>query len=330
MALVAAVLFAANGTVSKIVLGQGVAPGQLLQLRVTGAAIVIAVILAVTRPSALKVRPSDLGGLVLYGVVGVSLVQWLYLVAIGRLPVGIALLIEYTSPLLVALWVRFVRGESVRRRIWVALVLCLGGLALVGQVGAGAQLDRIGLLAAVGAAFALTTYFLTSERALAGRDAMSLATYGFAFSAVVWSVIHPWWRLPVEVLTGRAPLPGPLAGMDAPVALLVAWVIVFGTVAPFLLVLWGIGFAGSTRIALVGTSEPVLAGMVAWVVLGEALGGIQLVGVVVVVVGIVLATTARGGPDAPRRGAQAVGAQGPGAVEDDGPPRHPYTANGSQ
>jgi hypothetical protein len=72
----------------------------------------------VLRPRSLRVGRRELGFLVLAGIVGIGLVQWFYFVAIARLPVGIALLLEYLAPVLVALWVRFVRGEQVRSRVW--------------------------------------------------------------------------------------------------------------------------------------------------------------------------------------------------------------------
>jgi len=293
MALAAGLLFAVNGTVSKLVLGSGLEAGRLMAVRVTGAALVLIVPLLLRRRASLWPSRRDVGTLVVYSLFGVSLVQWLYFVAIARLPVGIALLIEFTAPLMVALWVRFVRHEPVRSRIWVALALSLVGLALVAQVEPGSRLDPVGLLAASGAAVVLTFYLLMSERILVTRDAVSLATHGFVVSSVAWGLLNPWTTFPVALLAQPVALPGALEGSVVPVALLLVSVVVLGTVAPFLLTLWAIGHTGSTRVSLIGTSEPVLAGLIAWVVLGEALGAVQLAGVVVVLVGIVLAVTAR-------------------------------------
>jgi drug/metabolite transporter (DMT)-like permease len=302
MALLAALLFGLNGTVSKLVLASGLVPGELMALRVGGAGLLLVGALAITRPMALRVRVAEVPGLLLYGLVGVSLVQWFYFVAIERLPVGIALLIEFTAPLFVALWVRFVRREPVRRRIWAAVALSLAGLALVGQVGPAGRLDRTGLAAAAGSALALALYLLTSERALAGRDAESLAAYGFLTSSLVWLVLHPWWSFPFATLAEPTGLPAGLALGPVPVGALVVWVVVLGTVVPFLLTLRAIGHAGAARVGLVGTSEPLVAGFVAWLVLGEALSGLQLAGVVIVVVGIALAVTARAGRALPSTG----------------------------
>ncbi|MEY3019492.1 MAG: hypothetical protein RLZZ272_476 [Actinomycetota bacterium] len=310
LALLAALLFGVNGTVSKLVLESGLVAGELMALRVSGAGLVLVAGLAVVRRPALVVRTAEVPGLLLYGLVGVSLVQWSYFIAIARLPVGIALLIEFTAPLLVALWVRYVRREPVRRRIWAAVALSLGGLGLVGRVGPAGPLDRVGVIAAAGAAVALAFYLLTSERALAGRDAESLAAYGFVASSLVWLVLHPWWEFPFTALLRPIAIApdGPVPTL--PVWALVAWVVLLGTVAPFLLTLRAIRHAGATRIALVGTSEPVVAGGVAWAVLGEALSGPQLLGVVIVVAGIALAVTARTTPAVSPAGPAAAGGVG--------------------
>lgn len=299
MSVGASLLFAVNGSVAKVVLGGDLSSLQLVELRSAGAAVVLVALVAVRRPAALRTTRRELGFLAVYGTLGIALVQWLYFVAIARMPVSVALLLEYTAPLLVALWVRFVRGEAVRPRVWAALALSLGGLALVAQVWEGVVLDGVGVAAAFAAAVALAAYYLMGERGLAERDPLSLSAWTFLFATVLWSIVQPWWTLPWGALATSAPLPGPLAAASAPLWALVVWIVLLGTVAPFLLVLGAIGRLGSTRVGVLGTFEPVLAGAVAWVVLGEVLEGVQLVGAAVVLVGIVLAETARRRRDEP-------------------------------
>jgi drug/metabolite transporter (DMT)-like permease len=256
-------------------------------------------VVLITAPRTLAVGRRELGFLVVAGVVGIGLVQWLYFVAIARLPVGIALLLEYLAPVFVALWVYFVRGEPVRPRIWGALALCLVGLAVAAQVWSGLTLDGIGVLAGVAAGVSLAAYYLTGEHGLGRRDPLSLAAWTFAAAAVFWSVLQPPWRFAWSSLGDGVALPGPFDGAEVPLGALVAWIIVLGTVVPYALVLVAIRHLGSTRTGLLGMAEPVAAGLVAWVVLGEALTPMQLVGAGVVIVGIVVAETARRPPPAP-------------------------------
>ena len=220
------------------------------------------------------------------------MVQWLYFVAIQRMPVGIALLFEYTAPLLVALWVRFVQRQPVRSRLWLGLACALGGLALVAEFWRGMVLDPLGLVSALGAAAALSAYYLMGEHGQRERDPISLMGYSFGFSALLWAVVQPWWTFPFARLGVAVELPGALPG-STPLGLLVLWIVLLGTVAPFLLVLLAIHHLGAARVGLVGMLEPVSAGIIAWVLLGESLTALQVVGSLVVLVGIVLAETAR-------------------------------------
>jgi drug/metabolite transporter (DMT)-like permease len=118
------------------------------------------------------------------GIAGAAMVQWLYFVAIDRLPVGIALLLEFTAPALVAMYARVVRREQVQARTWLAIGLAFGGLALVAQVWRDSGLDPLGVAAGLGAAACLATYLLVGERTATTRDPASLTFYMFAFGAL--------------------------------------------------------------------------------------------------------------------------------------------------
>jgi drug/metabolite transporter (DMT)-like permease len=289
LVLVAATLFAVNGTVSKLVLTAGLSSQRLVEIRCAGAAVVLCLLALARDRRSLRTPRSELGFIVLYGVVGVAMVQWLYFVALARIPVSLTLLIEFTAPLMVALWVRFVLRRPVRRRLWPALALVLAGLALVARVWAGLTVDGLGLAAAVVAACSLAAYYVMGERGVATRDPVSLAGLSFAAAAVFWAAVQPWWTFPF----GRLTEPVAVLGLAVPAWVLVLWVIVMGSVVPWVLVLSGLRSIGAARAGLVGTLEPVVASGVAWAVLGEALSPVQLVGGAVVVGGIVVAETAR-------------------------------------
>jgi drug/metabolite transporter (DMT)-like permease len=289
LVLAAATLFAVNGTVSKLVLTSGLSSQRLVEIRCAGAAAVLCLLALARDRRSLRTPPRELGFIVVYGVVGVAMVQWLYFVALTRIPVSLTLLIEFTAPLMVALWVRFVLGRPVRRRLWPALALVLAGLALVARVWAGLTVDGLGLVAAVAAACALAAYYVLGERGVARRDPVSLAALSFAAAAVFWAVVLPWWSFPF----GRLAAPIAVLGLAVPTWVLVGWVVVLGSVVPWVLVLRGLRSIGATRAGLVGTLEPVVAAGVAWVVLGEGLTAVQIAGGAVVVGGIVLAETAR-------------------------------------
>src|SRR3990170_6702456 len=278
MVATAAALFAVNGSVSKVVLDSGLSSVDLAQIRASCAALgLLAFLLAFARPN-LRVTGRELLFLLAFGVVGVALVQWLYFVAIHNLPVGIALLIEFTAPLFVALFARFVYRELIRRRIWVAVALCITGLALVVEVWAGVAFSTVGVTAALGGAFGLTAYLLMAEHERRDRDAVSLSFYGFLFAALLWTLVQPLWQFPWNVLGDTVSLRGNLSEYSAPVWLLAGFIIVIGTMVTFSLLTGALRHISATRASIVATLEPVVATVVAWLWLGETFGAPQPIG----------------------------------------------------
>jgi drug/metabolite transporter (DMT)-like permease len=293
MVLAATCMWGVNGTVSKAILGAGLSSPRLTEIRSTGAAIVLALALALTQPWRLRIRRGELLFLAAFGVLGLALVQWLYFFAIHRLKIGIALLIQYLAPVLIALWARFVTKEPVRRRIWAALILALAGLSLVVDLRHGFSLDALGTVGALGAAVAFALYILLAEHALGRRDPVSLLCLGFAIASVFWAVVQPWWSFPTGVVDERVRLDGALLATTAPVWLLMLTMIVVGTILPFLLLVGALRDISATRAGVTAMFEPVAGALVAYAWLGESLSGAQLAGGAIVLAGIILAQTAR-------------------------------------
>ena len=293
MVWTAATLFAVNGAVSKVILESGLSSLRLAQVRSTGALVGLALLLSLFARTTLRLTRREVPFLILFGIAGLALVQLFYFLSIHRLPIGIALLIQYLAPLGVALWARYVLHEPVRARIWAALVLALAGLALVVELWRGFSLDGWGVAAAVVAAVTYAVSILLAERAVTRRDPLSLALYGFAFASLFWAILEPPWTFPHDVLASNISLLGNLAGAELPVWALSGWMIVLGTIAPFGLILAALRHISATRVGIVAMLEPVVATLVAWAWLDEALGTGQLVGGSVVLAAILLAQTAR-------------------------------------
>lgn len=294
MAAVAAVLWGINGGVSKTILATGLSSERLAQVRSLGAALGLVAILAVTAPGRLRLTRRELPYVVTFGVGGLAFVQWFYFLAIHRLAIGVALLIEYLAPLLVALWARFIGHEHVRRRIWVALALALMGLGLIVNVfGGGSSLSTAGVMFALGGAFAYALYVLLAEHVVGDRDPVSLLAWGFLFASIFWAVLVPWWSFPGHILTGDTSLGGNLHEQHLPVWLLALWMIALGTIAPFFLLVSALRHLPATTVGIVAMLEPVVGALVGWAWLSEALGGVQLAGAAVVLGAIAIAQTAR-------------------------------------
>ncbi len=293
--LVAATLFAFNGTISKSILVSGIDAARLSQLRVTVAFLILLAVVAITRPATLRIRRSEVPILLVYGILGIAMTQYLYFVSISRLPVGVALLIEFTAPIMVALWFRFGLHERTSGRVWLALGLALLGLALVGQVWEGFTLDGLGVIAGFGAAGALAIYYLLADRQVRGprpRDPVSLTMWGFGAAAVFWAIVQPWWTFPWSELSGDG-YPFGADGAAVPLWVLSSYMIVLGTVVPFWLVVVSLHHIRASQASVVGMTEPLLAIFIAWVALGEALAPVQIVGAVIVLAGVLLAERSR-------------------------------------
>jgi drug/metabolite transporter (DMT)-like permease len=193
LVIIAAICFATNATVSKSLLLSGIEATRLAQLRVTAAFIIIGVILALTRPSAFKVKRAEWPALIAFGLIGVTFTQLLYFMAISRLPISIALLLEFTAPIIVALFWKFGLHRHVGRGVWLGLVLALVGLALVAQVWSGFSLNPFGVLCGLGAATALAVYYISGDKAVSApfnRDSVSVTMWGFAIATAFWAIVQ--------------------------------------------------------------------------------------------------------------------------------------------
>lgn len=293
MVLAATALWGINGSMAKAALSSGLSSLRLTEVRSTGAALILVAALAATRPQSLRITRKELPFLLLFGVIGLAFVQLFYFVAIHRLEIGVALLIQYLAPVLIALYARLVLKEPVRRRVWAALILALGGLSLVVDLWSGVALDGLGVLAALASAVTFALYILLAESAVSHRDPVSLLALGFSFAAIFWAVVQPWWSFPTEYLDDRIHMNGAVFSTTLPVSVLLVGVVLVGTIVPFLLLVGALRHINATRAGVTAMFEPVAGALVAWAWLGESLTTAQLIGGAIVLTGILLAQTAR-------------------------------------
>jgi drug/metabolite transporter (DMT)-like permease len=291
-ALLAAALFGLNGSLTLVVIEAGITAAQLTLFRVAAAAIISGAFLLVRNRAAFRVTPRQLVILAVLGVLGVALLQFTYAVAITLLPVGIALLLEYVAVLLVALVAFFVFREKVKRRLWVAIGCVLVGLALVAQVWAS-ELNPLGVLFAFLAATMLTIYFVIGEREVGKTSPMAVAFWTMSFATVFWLFFSGWWTIDPAIFTETVSLTGNLDALSVPFWSALSWNMVMGSFAPFFLSLVALKYLSATAAGVVASSEVLFAFLVAWLWLGQGLGALQSVGAAIVLVGIVLAQTAR-------------------------------------
>ncbi len=294
---VGALLFIQNAGVSRVALRAGIDPTALTTLRVTGTFLLLLVLAALFRPSALRPPRGRLGLLlVVHGLVGVAALQWTYFVAIDRLPVGMALLLEYQAPILVALWARYVQHEQVRNRMWAGLALAWGGLAAATGIWRGLDLDVVGIVAGLGAAVCFATYFLVGEHGVDRLDPWRVILWSFLYATIGLNLVAPVTGVRWELVGDQVGLLGRLAEMTAPLWLVLVWIVVVGTIAPFALALLALRHLSATTVTMVAMLEPIGVGALGWIWFAESLDAVALTGGIAVVAGIVLAQTARRAP----------------------------------
>ena len=285
--------FAISSIPAKLAMESGLSAWRLTQIRTFGAFLVLFIYVYLKNKQSLKIKTKELPILIVFGIFGFAAVNLLYFLAIQRLNVGIALIIEFTAPIWIALWMRYIQKKLVSKLMWWGLVIGLTGLVLIAQVWRGLTLDGLGVIFAVLDAFALTIYFLVGEKLVGVKSSEATMAWGLGISSAFFAIIQPWWTFPFEKMGSVVDLTGRMSGISLPTFYLVLWVILFGTAIPYFLVLNGLRGLSAATTSSIGMLEPVFGGIFAWIFLYEKLNFTQSVGVIVVLVGIYLANRAR-------------------------------------
>ena len=271
----AAVLWAAGATVASGLFDRGAAPIQLTAARAWVGAIGIWMIVALRR------RPVENTGrpfaIIPFGL-SIAAANYFYYFSISRLPVAIAIVIQYTAPGLVVLWGALTTRTHPGRRVLTALAAALVGVALLAEVPqviarGEFRLDALGVLAAAGSSVAFAMYMITGEHMGRRYRADGALARGFTIAGIFWIVV----LLP----QGR-----PDTLLDTAFTGGIMFVAVGATIAPFLLFLWGLGHVGPARAGITSTLEPLAGAVLAFAFLDQTLSVQQLIGAVFVVVGI--------------------------------------------
>ena len=285
--------FALGGVAAKVLREADMDAFRLTQIRSTGAGLILLAFAIIKGKDQLRARKEEIKDLILFGVVGVAAVTSFYFFAIKYLFVSVALIIEFTASIWIALYLKFVKKKHISPIMWLGIACAFFGLILVSQIWSGTSLHPLGVAVAFADAFALAYYFITAERLTQTRTSLSLMTWGIGVAAIFWALILPWWNFPFEYLTQSFSLAGNLSDYSAPGWALILWIVVIGTVIPYLLTDTGIRELSAGTSSVIGMIEPIFAGAIAWWLLNEAFNMVQLIGCCVVLIGIYFADKSR-------------------------------------
>jgi len=304
LAVGSALAFGGSGVAAKPLIEAGLAPLHVVWLRVAGAALVM-LPLAVRHRDLPRRRPALLAG---FGLLAVAGVQACYFAAISRIPVGVALLVEYLAPALVLGWVRFVQRRTVTRAAALGVVLAAAGLACVVEVWSGLRFDALGLVLALGAACCQVGYFVLADHGGGeGADPLGVIAYGLLVGAGLLTVVARPWEMDWSVLGGSARM----NGVAVPAVVLLGWIVLVATVVAYVTGVVSVRRLSPQVAGVVACLEAVVATVLAWVLLGERLGAPQVVGGVVVLAGAFIAQSST-----PAKGSAEPLARGEGVVRE--------------
>jgi drug/metabolite transporter (DMT)-like permease len=284
--IVSSITFGTSGPFGKALINAGYSPLQASWTRVAGATLVLVPLaLLLRRRVAGRAVRSQWPLLLLYGLMGVAGCQSLYFVAASRLPVGVAILLEFTGPVIVVGWMRFVQRRSVPRTAMIGVGIALAGLACVVEVWTGLSIDLLGLLAGLGAAACQAAYFLIIDRVGDDADPLVMTAAGSTVGAVALAVVAPPWGAPWHLLTTDVRFGDRLA----PGWSLVVWIVLVSTVTAYLTGVAAVRRLSAPVAGAVAYGEVVAAALFAWIALDERLGPAQLAGGAIVLVGAFVA-----------------------------------------
>ncbi len=292
--ILAAMLFGANGSLTKVILDTGVTPAQLTFMRVTAVMLISGAVLLATDRKAFRLSKRQLATMAVLGIAGVAMLQYCYALALNLLPVGIALLFEYLAVPAVAIISYVFFKDVVKPRLWVAIAAVLAGMAVVSQIWAS-SLSALGILFALGAAAALTIYFIVGERQVGNTSPMAVAFWSMLFACLFWSLFSGWWQMDLSGFGQQVSLGGNLQGVMLPLFIPLGASLIGGSFFSFYFSFRALSHLPATAAGIVAASEVIFAFVVAWLWLGEALTLSQMLGALLVLAGIIVAQTARPG-----------------------------------
>lgn len=283
-ALGAAVSFGMSGIFARGLIDAGWSPGAAVTVRMWVAALVLLAPTLISLRGRWGLVRRHAGMIVLYGLLAVTAAQLCYFQAVAVMDVGIALLIEYTAPIAVILWLWVRRGERPSRRSLGGAAIAFVGLVLMLDILTGAQVDVVGILFALGAMVGAATYFLLSGRADTGLPPLALAGLGLLIGATGLTIASAVGVLPFEWTTA-----------DVEYAVVtVPWfvpVLAMGVVATALAYVLGIASTrvlGSRLASFLALSEVVAAMVFSALMLGQVPGPAQATGGALVLAGVVI------------------------------------------
>jgi drug/metabolite transporter (DMT)-like permease len=275
--LIGATFWGVSSVVAKSLFNTGLPPIELVLLRLTLATLSLFLFLLLFNRKKIMISIKDLPYFFILGFAGVVSTQFTYYYAISKIHVGPAILLQYIQPVWVSIYAFLFQREPITKgKIASLLLAALGCYFVVGGYQFDLlRLNKFGIMSGVASSLFFTFYALYGEKGLKKYDAWTLILYGFGFATVFyWIIISP-----TKFITG---------GYTLNMWIAFIYIGIFATLLPFGFYFKGIERIRATRASITATWEPVVAGFVAYMVLGEGLYPLQVLGGIGVISAVVL------------------------------------------
>jgi len=309
--------FGMSGPFAKSLMVAGWSPMAAVTARLAGGALVMAIFATIVKPDWIREARQHARVVIAYGLVPIAGAQLCYYNAVSHLSVGVALLLEYTAPILVVGWIWATTRRRPRGMTLAGVGLAVAGIVLVLDILSGAaHVNAIGVAWALAAAICAACYFMMSDEVTAdgsGLSSITLSAGGLVVGAVAVGLLGLSGVMPLTFTANDAAV----AGLTVPWWVPVIVLSVVSTAIAYTLGISGVARLRPSFASLLGLGEVLFAVLSAWVLVGEAVTLTQAVGGVVVLLGLALArqgdrsteVTAATWPDAGPIGEVAAGAR---------------------
>ncbi|MHB8917933.1 MAG: EamA family transporter [Desulfocucumaceae bacterium] len=269
-------LWGLSATLAKYLFNRQISPFDLVQIRLILSTILLAGYLAAINPRLLKIERRDIPYMAVFGIFGMGAVQFCYYFTISETNVATAVFLEYLAPVFILLYGLFTRREGVSTVKLLALFSATaGGLLIVkGTTGAGMAVTVPGLISGLGSALAFAFYTLYGKYGLTKYSPWTLLLWGMGIGGAAWAFYKPPW------VTFSS-----YGGGDW---LFFLYIAVFATIIPFGFFFKGLNHLPPLITGITSTLEPVMAGIMSFIVLGEILTAVQLAGCALIISAVVL------------------------------------------
>lgn len=292
LAIFSAMLFGLNASSTKITILAGFTPEQLVLFRSVITTVVSGTILLFTNRKAFAIKKSEWKFLITLGIVGIACMQWSYSYSVSFLPVGIALLIQYSAIIMIPIVSYILFKKKPSNRIWGGIAVVVSGVLVVSQIWTGG-LNGTGVVFAFSSAVFMTFYFILGEHSHLSREPISTLFYTMLFSSIFWLAVSPWWTFDWQMMSQTINLSGSLSDISLPAFALIIWIGIMGSFMPMILSYMALGHMNATVVSVIFTSEVVFAFIFGYLWLNESMTGTQLLGGLLVLAGITWTQMAR-------------------------------------